>query len=81
MRCLSCRREVTSRQAKLWLRKIVVCGGCHELADKAKAELDAAHRRAEAQALMYLEQQLLNGALLAKESGMSLPGIGEVSGA
>jgi hypothetical protein len=62
------------------MQKILVCGTCNELADKAKAELDAAHRRAEAQALMYLEQQILNGALLAKESGMSLPGIGEVTG-
>lgn len=67
---------MVTRTARLWERKILVCAPCGELADKAKAELDAAHRRAEAQALMYLEQQILSGALLAKGSGMDLPGIG-----
>lgn len=77
MNCLSCSRPVSSKSAKLWMRKIFLCPGCHELADKAKAELDAAHRRAEAQALMYLEQQILSGVLVRKGSGMELPGIGD----
>jgi hypothetical protein len=68
---------VVTKTARLWERKILVCVSCGELADKAKAELDAAHRRAEAQAMMYLEQQIMSGALLAKGSGMDLPGIGD----
>ena len=76
MKCLSCGRPLTSKQAKLWQRRILLCVGCSDLADKAKAELDAAHRRAEAQAMMFLDQMILRGGLL-EGAPVALPGFGK----
>lgn len=80
MNCLSCQQPVVTKNARLWERKILLCKSCGELADKAKAELDAAQRRAADQALMYLEQLIMSGRLVAMDSGMQLPGIGDVDG-
>lgn len=76
MHCLSCGNEVRAREARLWQSRLYLCSTCATLADKAKAELDAAHRRAELQAMMFLEQRILAGGLLATHSGMELPGLG-----
>lgn len=75
MKCLSCQRDTTTKDARLWDRRIVLCASCAELADKAKAELEAAHRRAEMQAMMFLDQHILRGALLTTAVAQ-LPGIG-----
>ncbi len=77
MHCLSCSKPVTSKEARLWERKILVCPGCAELADKAKRELDAALHRAEEQALMYLEQQIMSGALVDNWMRLQVPGLGD----
>jgi hypothetical protein len=68
MNCLSCRAPTTSSTAVLWEKRVLLCPVCGALADKAKAELDAAHRRAEAQALQWLEQHILRGGLLTEAS-------------
>ncbi len=77
MRCLSCQREVTTKGARLWERKILVCIGCGELADKAKREMDIALHRAEEAAMADLEQKIMRCVLLAPASGVHLPGCGE----
>lgn len=79
MRCLSCQRPLSSKQARLWQKKILLCAHCCVLADNASAELEAASHRAHEQARMWLEQQILGGGLLAPGSGMDLPGIGRAS--
>lgn len=79
MKCLSCYRPVSSQQARLWQRKILLCARCAELADGAKALLDAAQRRAAAQALQELEQLVLSGKLLESEA-TALPGFGARDG-
>ncbi len=77
MNCLSCHQPMTTQSARLWERKILMCKSCGELADKALAELQAAQRRAEAHAMMFLEQQILRGQLLTAP-GIQLPGFGEL---
>lgn len=68
MQCLSCRRETTSKEAQLWKGKLLLCPGCAQLADKANMELEQAHRRAQEQAMMWLEQMILRGGLLEARS-------------
>lgn len=64
MKCLSCKRDVASRTATLWQKRVFLCKACCDLADAAKAELDAAAARAALQSMMFLEQHILRGGLL-----------------
>ena len=69
MRCMSCQRPITSKEATLWQTRVLVCPSCSALADKAKAVMDQAHARAAALSLQLLEQQILRGGLLAVPEG------------
>ncbi len=71
MVCLSCRRPLASREARLWENKLLLCPSCDELAKAAKARLEAAQRQAEAQAHAWLEQSILRGDLLEQGSEVS----------
>lgn len=76
MRCLSCHRMLTSKEAQMWQKRVVVCIRCKELADRATAEIQRRHRAAEHASLFDLEQMILQGKLV---QGMApvLPGLGE----
>ena len=76
MKCLSCGKPVTTREARLWERKLLVCLTCGELGDKALAEIKIALARAEQQAMMFLEQRIMSGGLLEPGTGMDLPNVG-----
>ncbi len=64
MHCVSCERDLAGSQACLWNRKIVMCKGCVELANAAKALMEAELRQAEAKAMFWLEKHICEHGLL-----------------
>jgi hypothetical protein len=57
----------------LWQKRVFLCKPCSELADGAKAELDAAAARAALQSMMFLEQHILRGGLLRQDADFLPP--------
>jgi hypothetical protein len=68
MRCLSCDKPLVQSDIKLF-HKIVVCGGCNELAEKAEREIEARIEAAKQHSLNWLDQHILSGGLLRGGSG------------
>ncbi len=64
MRCLSCGAEMTSRAAKLFQGRILLCQSCQPLAEAASKQIEVTIRQAEIQAKDWLEQHILSGGLL-----------------
>lgn len=69
---LGCERP----RAVLWGDRVWLCAGCAAKADRARTEFELAQERAMAEAMMFLEQYILRGGLLAAGSGLELPGFG-----
>lgn len=65
MRCTSCGTRVLAKNAVLFRKKIFLCPSCFALATSAQQKVEAEIAAARAQALMYLEQHILSGGLVA----------------
>ncbi len=63
MKCLCCQEALTSQTTRFW-RRLLLCATCVELARKAERELIAAHDRARAQSMIWLEQYVMAGGVL-----------------
>lgn len=69
MKCLSCKQALTEK-AVFFRNKIVLCGMCAEMAEKAVSDLHEYLRAASEAAFLCLEESILNGGLLRGGSGM-----------
>lgn len=63
MRCLSCQKETSSRDAKLVLQ-VYLCSGCGEMAEKAERELEQESARALQIAKATLAEHIMKGGLM-----------------
>lgn len=64
MRCLGCTNRYPARDLSIF-RKILLCPVCRPLAESALAKVEASIADAHKQALMLLDQHILNGGLIA----------------
>ena len=67
MRCLSCGKELSSTEAKVF-EKVLVCGICHEMATSMLRKLEADHARLWERTKRWLQQHMLKGGLVRERS-------------
>ena len=73
MNCLSCKQALNDKVV-FFRHKIVLCGMCADMADKAASDLQEYLRAASDAAFLCLEESILNGDLLRGGSGMENSG-------
>lgn len=73
MKCLSCHKELSTDNTKIWNR-VLVCSSCYDLAEATQRKIDALLSQAKEEAHNWLEQHILKGGLLGGTSDNAFRG-------